>query len=422
MNFRQFLSILKARRWLFVAVLLGVLVPAVLISLLLPKRYAAEASVVVEVKPDPISGSAFQSMMTPTLVATQIDIIGSERVARRVVRSLRLTENAQIREQWQSETEGRIAIETWLVEQFSKQLDVKPGRESSVITISYSAPDPAFAAGLANAYAQAYLDTVLELRVDPARQYSTFFEERVKEARAKLEAAQSKLSAFQRENGVVMADERMDVETQRLNELSSQLVGLQTASADSTSRRAQAVGGAADRLQEITGNPVVAQLRAELSRLEARQKELGARLGERHPQVVELSANVNELRLRIDAEIKRLSAGVSTTDAINRQREAQVRGELEAQRSKLLKAKQMRDPGFADLARRRSRSARLRPGPGPAHANQLGKSDHLQQRESVDHCRPSPPSRLPQDSTERCAGPLRWVAVRSGRGPGRRTA
>lgn len=345
MNFRQFLSILKARRWLFVAVLLGVLVPAVLISLLLPKRYAAEASLVVEPKPDPISGSAFQSMMTPTLVATQIDIITSERVARRVVRMLRLTENAQVREQWQDETKGEIAIETWLVDQFSKQLDVKPGRESTVITISYSAPDPTFAAGLANAYAQAYLDTVLELRVDPAKQYSTFFEQRVKEARDRLEAAQNKLSAFQRENGVVMTDERMDVETQRLNELSSQIVLLQSLSADSGSRKAQATSGAADRMQEVTNNPVVSQLRAELSRLEARQQELNARLGERHPQVVELKANISELRSRMDTEIKRLSAGVGTSDAINRQRESQVRAELEAQRAKVLKFKQVRDEG-----------------------------------------------------------------------------
>jgi succinoglycan biosynthesis transport protein ExoP len=71
-------------------------------------------------------------------------------------------------------------------------MDVVPSRESSVISISYKAPDPRFAAGLANAFAQAYIDTSLDLRTDPAKLYSTFFETRAKEARESLEKAQSR--------------------------------------------------------------------------------------------------------------------------------------------------------------------------------------------------------------------------------------
>ena len=54
MTFSQFLSILRARRILFIAVLLGVIVPVVVISLLWPKKYVGTASVVVDIKPDPV--------------------------------------------------------------------------------------------------------------------------------------------------------------------------------------------------------------------------------------------------------------------------------------------------------------------------------------------------------------------------------
>lgn len=345
MTFRQFLSILIARKWLFLAVLLAVLIPAVVISLLLPKQYTATASVVVDAKPDPLSAIAFQSMTNPAVMATQVDIIQSDRVARRVVRALKLVENAQIREQWQDATQGEGDIETWLVARFQKELDVKPSRESSVINISYRAPDPRFAAGLANAFVQAYIDTAVDLRVDPAKQYSTFFDNRAKEARDALEQAQNRLSAFQRDSGVVMTDERMDIENQRLNELSSQLVILQSLAGEATSRQAQANAGSADKMQEITSNPVVSSLRADLSRQEARLQELSARLGDRNPQVVELKASITELRERIDSEVKRLSAGVGVSGSISRQREAQTRAELEAQRSKVLRMKQVRDEG-----------------------------------------------------------------------------
>lgn len=346
MTFSQFLSILRARRRMFFAVLLGIIVPVIAISLVWPKKYIGAASVVVDIKPDPISGGFNQALMTPNLLATQVDIIGSERVTRRVIRQLKLTEVPAIRDDWSSDTASQnVDIETWLVALLQKQLDVKPSRESNVISIEYGAADPKFAAAMANAFAQAYLDTVLDLRVDPAKQFSTFFDARAKDARDALEKAQTRLSDFQRDKGVVMTDERMDIENQRLNELSSQYVLVQSLSAESGSRQSQAAGGAADKLQEINSHPVVAALRADLSRAEARLQELSAKFGDSHPQVVELKANIAELRNRLDAEVRRLSAGVGVTNSITRQREAQIRAELEAQRAKVLKMKQVRDEG-----------------------------------------------------------------------------
>lgn len=344
MSFNQFISILRARWLLFVIVLLGVVIPVVVVSLLWPKKYVGMASVVVDIKPDPISGLS-QALMTPGLLATQVDIITSERVARRVVRALKLTEVPAVREDWQNTTNGEVDIETWLVEALDRQLDVKPSRDSSVISIAYGAADPKFAAAMANAYAQAYLDVVLDLRVDPAKRFNIFFDERSKDAREVLEKAQNRLSEFQRESGVVMTDERLDIENQRLAELSSQLVMAQSLSAESGSRQSQAALGSADKLQEISSHPVIASLRADVARAEARLEEVGARLGDKHPQVMELKANIKELRSLLDAEVKRLSAGVGVSNNITRQREAQIRADLEAQRAKVLKMKQVRDQG-----------------------------------------------------------------------------
>lgn len=345
MTISQFFAVLRARKW--VALLLFVLTvgTTVGVSMSLTKQYSATASVLLDVKPDPIAGLMMPGVLAPSFVATQVDVIQSDRVAQRVVRNLKLAESPQVREQWQRETGGKGEIQNWLAETFKKNTEVKPSRESNVVAISYRAPDPRFAAALANAFVQAYIETSLELRVDPARQYSSFFDVRVKEARDNLEKAQIKVTTFQRENGIIASDERLDIESARLNELSSQLVMMQAVASESNSRQAQVQGGAGDRMQEVLNNPVISGLKADLSRQEARLQEIGARLGDAHPQVVELKANIGELRSRMEAETRRVTASVGVTGNINRQREGQVRAELEAQRAKVLKMKQVRDEG-----------------------------------------------------------------------------
>ncbi len=345
MTFGQFLAILRARKWVALLVFALVVATTVAVSLLLPKQYTATASVVMDIKPDPVAAMAFPSMAMPSFMATQVDIMSSDRVALRVIRDLKLNDNPQIRQQWQDDAKGVGTFEQWLVDLLQRGLDIKPSRESNVIQIGYKSPDPRFAAGLANAFAQGYIATTLDLRVDPAKRFSSFFETQSKESRDALERAQSKLTAFQQQKGIIASDERLDVENSRLNELSSQLVQLQAIASESSSRQAAAQGASSSIIQEVLNNPLISGLKADLTRNEARLQELNARLGAAHPQVVEAKANIAELRSRIDAEIRRVTGGVTVSNTINRQREGQVRSSLDAQRAKVLKLKAVRDEG-----------------------------------------------------------------------------
>ncbi|MBL8279707.1 MAG: chain length determinant protein EpsF [Pelomonas sp.] len=345
MNFGQFIAVLRARWLLALIVFATTVVLAVVVSLLLPKQYTAVASVVVDPKPDPVSSVLSGALMNPAFMATQVDVIQSDRVALRVVKNLKLAENPTIREQWQSETKGEGSIENWLADLFQKNMDVKPSRESNVISVSYRAPDPRFAAAIANAFVVAYNETTLELRVDPARQYSSFFDLRAKEARDQLEQAQAKLSQFQSDNGVIAVDERLDVENARLNELSTQYVALQSLASDSVSRQTAARGAGADRMQEVLNNPLIAGLKADQARLEAKLQELSSKLGDKNPQVIETRANLAELKTRIDSETVKIGSSLGISNNINQQRAGEIKAQLEAQRAKVLKMKALRDQG-----------------------------------------------------------------------------
>lgn len=345
MTFSRMLAVLLARKKAAAGVFVLCVVVVMLVTFLLPKQYTATASVVADSRPDPISAMAMPSAFGLAFIATQVDVIKSDRVLFRVMRNLKLTENPAIRQQWQDETGGEGSIEVWLADLFKKRLDVSPSRESNVIDVSYTAPDPRFAAGLANAIVQAYIDTSVELRVNPAKQYASFFDKRSREARDALEAAQKKLSAFENENGLLATDQRLDIENARLAELSSQMVQLQAISAESASRKSQAQGAQADRIQEVLNNPVIGSMKADLSRQEARLQELTTRLGDKHPQVQEAKATVAQINAKIEAETRKVLSSVGLNNSINVQRDAQVRAELEAQRAKVMKLKSLRDEG-----------------------------------------------------------------------------
>ncbi|RTL24198.1 MAG: chain length determinant protein EpsF [Burkholderiales bacterium] len=346
MNFVQFLAILRARYKVSLGVFSTIVLVALVVSLLLPKSYTASASVVIDSsKPDPLAGVLYPGGMNPSVIATQIDVIQSDRVAFKVVRNLKLTENPQVREQWLAATKGQGSIEQWMGTVFQRSLDVKPSRESNVVTVSYKSADPKFAAGLANAFVQAYLETNVEMRVEPARLYSSFFDQRAKEARDQLEKAQSRLSEFQREKGIIATDERLDVENSRLNELSSQYVALQSVASDSVSRQAAARGTGADRMQEVLNNPLISGLKADQARLDARLQELTARLGDKNPQVIEAQANLAELKARIESETAKIGSSLGIANNINQQRVGETKAQLDAQRAKVLQMKAVRDEG-----------------------------------------------------------------------------
>lgn len=343
MNFRYLLNILRARKGLLFSVVLATVLLAIAVSAVLPTKYTAASSVVVDVKSiDPVAGGAMEGNLVSSYMATQIDIVLSERVALRALRTLGLQRRADLQDAWREATDGRGDMESWLANLLMEQLVVKPSRDSNVITMSFSSIDPVFSADMANAFSQAYIDTTLELKVEPARQYNSFFDARSKQMREQLEEARGRLSAYQKQKGIVATDERVDIENARLAELSSQLTVLQELASESSSRQAQAKMNA-DRMSEALANPVIAGLTAELSRQEARLTELNERLGSRHPQVQEARASIVSVRKKIADETKRVSSSLDINSSVNERRMNQVRAALEQQREKVLRLKGQRD-------------------------------------------------------------------------------
>jgi chain length determinant protein EpsF len=339
MNFTQFLLVLNARKWIILGVLFVTVATTAVVSLLLPKEYTASATLIVDSKSkDPFTGQLLPAQMFPGYMATQVDVIRSPQVATRVVRGLKLVDAPGTREQFMEATEGKGSIEQWLGDVLLKKLDVEPSRESSIFRVSFTGTNPEFSAIIANAFAKAYIETNLDLRVAPAKQSAAWFDQQINQLRDDLDQAQQKLTAYQREKGLVESDERLDVETRRMAELSGQMIAAQSAAYDASSRTRDSAS-----LPEVINNPVVQNLKAQVAQGEGKLAELSNRVGANHPDYIRLKAEVDSYKARLANELATATRGVGATAGAARQRFSDLSGAFDRQKAKVLELKQERE-------------------------------------------------------------------------------
>jgi len=198
------------------------------------------------------------------------------------------------------------------------------------------------AAALANGFAQAAIETNIELKVEPAKQYASWFDERSRALRADLQAKQRLLSDFQSKNGIIATDEKLDVENARLAELSTELVTIQGLRQDSQSRQHQ-VGADINSLPEVLQSPVIQTLKSALSQAEAKRPDIASRLGKNHPDYQAVEGEITNLRSRIAVESANIAASLGSTTQVNLRRENEVRQALEAQKKRVLELKYQHD-------------------------------------------------------------------------------
>lgn len=316
---------------------------ALLMAFFLPRSFTATASVVVDPKPDPVGAANQPSLAwSSAFMTTQVDIARSERVARSVVAQLQLDKAPDVREKWQKETGGRGDYVAWIADNLQRHISIAPARESGVISISANWSEAKGAAVIANGFAKAYIDTTIELNVEPARRYAGWFNERAADLRRTLESKQKVLSDFEKENEITSTDERLDIETARLNDLSSQLTAVQAQRQDTESKEQKARGSSADA-PEVLQSPLIATLKADLAEAKAKEELLATNLGVKHPDYIKAQANVSSLQRRVAEETTRTVSSLVTSNQVNVQREQELQQALAEQKRKVLTLKSDRD-------------------------------------------------------------------------------
>jgi succinoglycan biosynthesis transport protein ExoP len=358
MNPSLFFLVLRARFGLFALAVCATLISAAVVTLLMPKSYRATASLVIDHNQSQSLREGATTYMSnaerTSYLQTQVEILRSPKVARRVVDNQKLAEVPELRAEYEAQSNRDLPIEEWIANRLASSLDVETS-QSSVLHVSANAPDPTIAAATANGFAQAYMDTTLELRVAPTRQAAEWFDDQLKTLRQDLEAAQEKLTAYQQEHGIVTTSEGADEEFVMLTNLSDQLgrtmeQNIELATREQLARRAVETGSSLEALPSMRDDDGIQQLRAELREGEAKLQALSVKFGENHPDYRRQRAENQYLRSALATEMQKVAGLATGRREEGEQRAARVSAALAAQRARLLEQKQSRD-GLAVLMR-----------------------------------------------------------------------
>ncbi|MEN0038113.1 MAG: Wzz/FepE/Etk N-terminal domain-containing protein [Cellvibrio sp.] len=344
MNVNTLIGILFARRWAIIVTTSVAVLAAIVFSLLTPKSYTATTDLLVDSRGlDPISGQSQPARLTGAYLATQADIIRSRTVAARLIEQMDLHKSPAVAKA--AKLKGEHASDQLRILGFlARGLSVIPKRDSSVLSIAFRAQDPNLAAQIADGFAQAYMYTNLELRIEPAKQTTLWYNQQLTGLRTELIDKQNALSNYQEKHNIIASSDRLDLESAKLAELSSMLISAQNERLNSQSRSDQIANTKRGQMEaRALDNPQVQRLATELAQAKARLGELANQVGENHPQYRQARSDVDTLQQQMNRMLELISGSLQSNVELTQAREEQLKVELAAQKELVLQLSRNRN-------------------------------------------------------------------------------
>jgi polysaccharide biosynthesis transport protein len=193
----------------------------------------------------------------------------------------------------------------------------RPPGQGYTLAISLTSTDPARAARLANAVAEAYLVDKLDTRYEAARRASAWLGDRLAELRNQLRASEEAIAQFRAAHGLYSSGGTTSLNQQQLSELNGKLIDARADAAQKKARvellaAVEAKGGSLQSLPDISNAGALPQLRQQAANLSQQEAELLTRYNSSHPLVVNLKAQERDVERAIQAEAKRLAGSIKS--------------------------------------------------------------------------------------------------------------
>jgi succinoglycan biosynthesis transport protein ExoP len=240
-----------------------------------------------------------------------------------------------------------LTFESPLTRVFQNRLSVDPVRGSRLVAVSFESRDPVLAARVANTLGDTFVVQTHELRADTGRYASRFLSKQMAEAGAKLEAAEQKLNAFLKANGINFLGpaslagrggaERQDLITQQLATLSDSLLKARSERIAKESLVVQAKRPDPEALPAVLQSPLIVKLKGDLATLEASYQQLAQTFKPEYPRMQQLRQSITETRAQVRAEVRRIVKSLETDHRAALQNERAIERAMDRQRKEALK-------------------------------------------------------------------------------------
>ena len=177
--------------------------------------------------------------------------------------------------------------------------------------VTFDAQDPQLAAQVANAHLQNYIEQNFRSKYDATTQASTWLSAELEELRLKVEKSEDARIAYQRANQIWQIDEKQDITTQKLADLSKAVTEAQTALAEKEALYRMAQSGNVDALPAARDGGVIQDLLKRKSDLDQQYADAVNQYGPNYPKVQRLAAQQKEVNDDLAGARKTVSRGNS---------------------------------------------------------------------------------------------------------------
>jgi capsular exopolysaccharide synthesis family protein len=351
----RYAAVLLRRRWLVLGAIAVAMAVGLAVTLLMTPLYEASTRLEInrlgaqivnvrDVEPETTS-------VDQEFYQTQYGILQSRALAERVARELRLADDAnffalfdasELAEELQPgqgarAAGGRERRQRAAVDILLDNVEISPIRLSKLVDISWTSPDPALSARIANAWASSFIQHNLSRRYEATAFARRFLEERLGQLRGRLEESERELVNYASAEALINvptgapaaeggAPPERSLTAESLSALNTELAQAQADRIRAESRLERGGGGAST---EALANPTINTLRQRRAEAAAEYQRLMVQFEPGYPVARALAAQIEQLEQSIAREEARVQRSIGTTYQASVQREQAIRRQLE---------------------------------------------------------------------------------------------
>ena len=310
---------LSKRRWSILGLTVLVAVLATLVVSNMRPQFRSSATLLIEQgknKVVSIEEVYSQGMIQREYYQTQVEILKSEELARKVVQKLKLTTHPeydprQVEPGWFARITGgsfspaevkvtEDDVQKGVIQRFKRDLQIQLVRNSQLVQISFVSHDKELAAKAPNALAEIFIESDLDARMAMTQKASEWLRERMGELRSKVDASERSLQDYRDRERIV------DTKGLALSGAGRQLEELTKSLVESRQKRAEAESAYSMVQQIKTGrtqasyesvpvvlrHPLVQKMKEVESEADRRLSDAAKRYGPEHPKLVQAKAEL----------------------------------------------------------------------------------------------------------------------------------
>jgi len=358
-DLREYLYILSKYKWGILGLTFVVTLLSAMYVYSLEPVYRATSSLLIEYEKENVI-SIEEVYGLPgyyyEYLQTQIEILKSRDLAKRVVKRLDLASRSDFNKAGKKPTPTMLNWKNWfpvewfpekkpkevslsmdeksritsLANQIMGMLNVQFVADSQIVKINYDTKNPNLAAQMANTLAEIYIEKEMSSRLETTRKASSWITEQLEELKIKVDESEQTLQAFRDKESLIDAKGVDSIAVNELDDISTKLVDARRNrfEAQELYKQVKALEGqpieAYESIPAVLNNVLVNQAKTTTAEIERKVSELSKRYGPKHPKMIGANSELKTARENLHAQIKNALDSVKKEYAVAQAEESHL--------------------------------------------------------------------------------------------------